>query len=306
MNVRRLPQNPIIYPEMDESVGTNINGPSLIRVPDWVPEPLGRYYLYFAHHHGAFIRLAYADGVEGPWRIYAPGTLRLDQTPCYDHIASPDAHVDTAGKRIILYYHGFALEPEQAERDPLTRRFAVLHGQRSLAATSADGLHFTSGTEILGSSYFRVFFWSGSWYALGMPGVFFRSPDGLHDFEAGPALFGEHTRHVAVKVEGDTLYVLYSTVGDCPEQILLSRIELAPNWLDWQASPPIPVLWPEADYEGADLPLAPSARGSAQHRVRQVRDPCLFEDGGRTYLLYSVAGESGIAIAEVLDLTREP
>ena len=39
----------------------NINGPTVIRVPPWVKRPLGRYYMYFAHHMGAFIRLAYAD-----------------------------------------------------------------------------------------------------------------------------------------------------------------------------------------------------------------------------------------------------
>ena len=49
--------NPLIVPEMSASIGTNINGPSLIRVPDWVENPLGRYYLYFAHHKGKFIRL---------------------------------------------------------------------------------------------------------------------------------------------------------------------------------------------------------------------------------------------------------
>jgi len=34
-------------------------------------------------------------------------------------------------------------------------------------------------------------------------------------------------------------------------------------------------------------------------QVRQLRDPALLETDGRTYLLYSVAGESGIAIAEL-------
>jgi hypothetical protein len=33
--------------------------------------------------------------------------------------------------------------------------------------------------------------------------------------------------------------------------------------------------------------------------VNQLRDPAIFEDNGRVYLLYAVAGESGIAIAEV-------
>jgi hypothetical protein len=31
-----------------------------------------------------------------------------------------------------------------------------------------------------------------------------------------------------------------------------------------------------------------------------MRNPVIFEEDGRVYLLYAVAGESGIAIAEVL------
>lgn len=47
------------------------------------------------------------------------------------------------------------------------------------------------------------------------------------------------------------------------------------------------------------LPLKPSVRGAARSPVRELRDPAIFVEAGRTYLLYSVAGESGIAIAEV-------
>ena len=61
MRVRRFGSNPIIHWGMSASLGGNVNGPSLVRAPSWVPEPLGRYYLYFAHHRGTFIRLAYAD-----------------------------------------------------------------------------------------------------------------------------------------------------------------------------------------------------------------------------------------------------
>jgi hypothetical protein len=43
-----------------------INGPSMILVPGWVENPLGKYYLYFSHHKGDFIRLAYGDMPEGP------------------------------------------------------------------------------------------------------------------------------------------------------------------------------------------------------------------------------------------------
>jgi hypothetical protein len=59
--IDRLPQNPLIRANMDERMGGNIAGPSLIRVPDWIERPLGRYYLYFADHKGDYIRLAYAD-----------------------------------------------------------------------------------------------------------------------------------------------------------------------------------------------------------------------------------------------------
>jgi hypothetical protein len=81
--VQRLDGNPIIRPAMlSGTSGENINGPSLIRVPDWLPNPLGRYYLYFSHHKGDYIRLAYAESATGPWTVYEPGTLRLEQTRC--------------------------------------------------------------------------------------------------------------------------------------------------------------------------------------------------------------------------------
>jgi hypothetical protein len=60
LRVERLPENPIIRPEMlPGRDGANINGPSLIRVPSRVKNPLGRYYLYFAHRsHRAGLQLS--------------------------------------------------------------------------------------------------------------------------------------------------------------------------------------------------------------------------------------------------------
>ena len=46
---------------MDDRMGDNVSGPSLIRVPEWVDAPLGRYYLYFAHHDGRYIRRGESD-----------------------------------------------------------------------------------------------------------------------------------------------------------------------------------------------------------------------------------------------------
>ncbi len=57
---------------------------------------------------------------------------------------------------------------------------------------------------------------------------------------------------------------------------------------------------PEKDYEGAGLPIRPSVSGPARGPLHELRDPAWFKDAdGKEYLLYSVAAEQGIAIAEL-------
>ena len=285
MRIERLPNNPIIRPHMDARMGTNVNGPSLIRTPDWLPNPLGKYYLYFGHHQGDYIRLAWSDHLTGPWTTYEPGVLHLNDAYTTGHLASPDVHVDNGNREIRMYYHG-----------PVPGR-----GQQSKVALSPDGIHFTARPENLGNSYFRVFKWQGATFALGMPGIFYRSQDGLTGFRQGPVLFSEDQRHTALKLDGNMLSVFYSNAHDCPERILLARVELTPDWMSWRASKAVVILEPETDYEGADLPLHPSRRGWSPERARQLRDPGIYREGADTYLLYSVAGESGIAIAKITD-----
>jgi hypothetical protein len=70
----------MIRPQMADRMGDNTNSLSLLRVPDWVEQPLGRYYLYFAHHDGLYIRLAYSNALLGPWTTYRDGVLPLAQT----------------------------------------------------------------------------------------------------------------------------------------------------------------------------------------------------------------------------------
>lgn len=287
----RFQENPILTPQSSRSLGTNLNGPSLIRAPEWLERPLGRYYLYFAHHRGAFIRLAYADRLTGPWNVYEPGTLKLSEAPsCYDHVASPDVHVDDVRQEIRMYFHCPTSSPGSGP-------------QRTFLAVSQDGLRFAADSKSLGPPYFRVFQWGGYHYAIARTGVFLRSRDGAERFESGPALFSRDgrylLRHAAVDLRGDTLWVYYSRIGDRPERILVSRIPLTPDWVTWRASDPEDVLSPELEYEGAHLPLKASAVGEARGPVRELRDPAIFHEGDETYLLYSVAGESGIAIVEL-------
>ena len=52
IEISRKGTGPIIHQAMHPSLGDNINGPSLIRVPDGIKGALGQYYLYFSHHKG--------------------------------------------------------------------------------------------------------------------------------------------------------------------------------------------------------------------------------------------------------------
>ena len=112
-------------------------------------------------------------------------------------------------------------------------------------------------------------------------------------------LFNPDMRHCALLKRGDLLHVFWTQVGHAPERILLSTIDLSGPWDGWKETPPVEVLRPEREWEGADLPLEPSMRSVAYGPVNQLRDPAIFEEDGRVFLLYAVAGESGIAIAEV-------
>ena len=306
-----LTEGPIIHVQDDPRLEGNVNGPSLIRVPSWVDNPLGRYYLYFAHHKGDAIRLAYADALAGPWILHAPGALRLEDssfptTPptreqahpqlqglldadlerLYPHIASPDLMVDEVRHEMRMYYHGRLEDGTQMTR----------------VAVSRDGLHFTPRAEILGNSYFRVFHYGDYWYALAMPGLVYRSRDGLSDFALGPTLFNSDMRHSALLKRGDTLYVFWSQVGDTPERILVSSIDLNADWMSWRDSEPVEVHRAQQPWEGTSLPLEPSRRGAIMHPVNQLRDPAIFFEADDVYLLYTVAGEQGIAVGRLIEL----
>ena len=115
----------------------------------------------------------------------------------------------------------------------------------------------------------------------------------------GPRLFEPNMRHSALLLKGRFLHVFWTRVGDAPERILHSTLDLSSDWMNWKESAAIEVLRPERDWEGAKAPLTPSVRSVAYGAVNQLRDPAIYVEANRTYLLYAVAGESGIAIAEI-------
>ncbi|MDO8543077.1 MAG: hypothetical protein Q7S40_21805 [Opitutaceae bacterium] len=344
LRVVRFEDNPVIRPDMVPGEdGANICYPSVIRVPDWLPNPLGEYYMYFADHKGAYVRLAYANRVEGPWTVYRPGTLKLETAVDAarkavaasgqdsaevkgGHIGSPDVHVDDERKEIRMYFH-FKIQPNES------------WGHRSAVALAKDGRQFRIvSTKPIGEPYFRVFKWEGQYFAVTRSASLARSRDGLQDFVVGNQRFAEaignkvldrppvpevlkkatqragkddeevaagQIRHTALKLDGNVLTVFYSRGGELPEQLYCSTAKLEGDWTTWRLSAPVPVLRPETDYEGANVPPKspshPELRKIPRPMFNEVRDPCIFRDDGRTYLFYSVAGERGIAGAEIFD-----
>lgn len=300
MIAQRISNQPVVSPEHCDRIGTNLNGPSVIKVPDWVAHRLGRYYMYFAHHKGRYIRMAYADELTGPWTVYTPGVLDVTETPfahedlppgpydSYAHVASPDVHVDHDAGLIRMYYHG--LEPDGQQ---LTRH-----------CVSQDGLHFAEHSECLGPPYIRAFFYQDMIYAVSWAGKLMRARNWTYPFETGPDIFGGDPltppnttiRHVAVLINQDQLTLAFSRIGDTPEHLMITGVELGPDWTQWTPSPPKTLLFPELDWEGAHLPVTTSRIGAADKKEHGLRDPCFFEN----YLFYSGGGESAIGIAKLI------
>ena len=165
-SLRRLTDEPLITPHMDNRMGDNINGPSVIRMPDWAAGRLGRYHLYFADHKGSYVRLAYADDLLGPWKTYEPGVLEVSESLfepvdppeppkaarppwaknmqggyLYAHVASPDLHIDHEARVVRMYYHGLLWNGDQQTR----------------IATSHDGLISRRARRFSGRPIFARF-----------------------------------------------------------------------------------------------------------------------------------------------------
>lgn len=328
----RFETNPLIDAGMFATAGlpvvegANINGPSVIEAPSWLPDRLGSYYMYFAHHHGGSIRLAYSDSVRGPWALYTGPRSVLElgtghtigdgEGTTADHIASPDVHVDEDGRHLVMWFHS---PVHDATGRPLAE-------QKSFVAISDDGLDFAipSPNRVLGGPYFRTFRWDGRLYAMANRGWLWRAPSGATDgaglqceleekraiedlWERGRTPLGEQNtrqfgvgvvRHVAVRIVDDRLQIYFSCVGHAPERILYAEMPLAGDWMEWSATTIEEALAPDTDHEGRDLP--DTSISGAQVGVRQLRDPCLLDaSDGRRYLFYSGGGEMNICGAEI-------
>lgn len=280
---------------LGKTAGQFTNGPSVIKVPDWVAEPFGAYYMYFADHRGLDIRLAFSDSLSGPWTVLPNPVLRLNKNLAIrDHIASPDIYVDHSSHTIYMTVHG----------EPISTMY---DDQVSVLVESQDGQAFAQDPSYAGS------IWANFAYAriLKIDETFVRIDPRKHQVSRSDSITGpfsapvhyslpidrEH-RHASVLLDGSTIVIYYTRLRDSPERIYRATIDASKQWGQWALTNEQCVRRPEFSWEGAKFPVALSKPGSA-HSVNQLRDPFIYDDGTNRALFYSYAGESGIAMATV-------
>jgi hypothetical protein len=151
----------------------------------------------------------------------------------------------------------------------------------------------------------RLFRMGTTWWAIakvrgGPGGLLLRSNGPEGPFHVGPSII-PGMRHAAVLVDGDTVQVFFTRIGDRPERILVTSFDPERRWIAEEGTPPRDVIWPQRDYEGVDLPRQASVVGEAAEPVRALRDPYVFTEDKEHHLFYSIAGENGIASARLED-----
>lgn len=200
----------------------NISEPSVIRVPDWIEsadraDPSAEYYMYFAAHHGGFIRLAWAEDIEGPWNLYdmepdvapeelgvlsvwggevidvgqgveiRPGECEPGRRKYRQHASGPFAMADDANQQILLYWGVGTCVWLDDE----------LFGSMQLLAVSPDGLDFNDGIQpaAMGKAFMKLFRSGDEYWGISNQAKVLSPPDpqsptgGYEDVPVGELVF---------------------------------------------------------------------------------------------------------------------
>ncbi len=325
------------YPETDAD---NINGPCLVKLPDWLPHSErisanANYYLYFAHHHGKYIRLAWAEHLEGPYQLVTQSTIvpnpqetvlslstvkmQNDEMRINGHVASPCVIVDHKNKIFKLFFHAYGLPTKTNKR----------MGQKTFLATSSNGLYFGKNVSpvSLGDSYFTPFNIRNRWYAFSNGGFLYRAPSAgetvipfNYDYtkdlwERKSRFFKEAlevyskerkldpaigVRHLSQWINGNTMYVFFSSRTDTPERIYWASVDISDeDFRKWHIRHVELLMQAEKDWEGGHLKPRIAVGGYAKEPINEVRDPFIFNDNGQLYMFYCAGGERGIGMVRI-------
>jgi hypothetical protein len=197
--------------------------PSVIRVPEWIPSnqrpsASANYYMYYGSHTDDYIRMRWAETLDGPWSTFnlggtynghdRRGVFDTDSDPTrdnYDHVFAPDVHVDNVNQRIIMYYHG----KNQGPSYDLPSGTRIWRRHDNFVATSQYGLNFNDPVEaggetghgpvshttegvtrevIIGPDYQHVFEYKGGFYSVSKRGTLQKAPNPADPWAPHPTL----------------------------------------------------------------------------------------------------------------------
>ncbi len=220
--------------------------------------------------------------------------------------------IDDAKKEIVLFYHGQIVSNGEKL------------GQRSGTAVSTDGLHFSPLNQIVGAAYLRVFKHGNLWYSLAGSGALGESDDLHKPFKPVADIIGDDIadslypkdltgprkptkgkerfsiRHVGTDTDGNRLIIYFSCVGQMPEHIMATVVDMSGPAASWKAKEgTLDVLRPELPWEGASVSAAHSVGGKSLELENSLRDPAVFREAGQTWLIYAAAGEHGMGIVKI-------
>jgi|SaaInlStandDraft_1057018.scaffolds.fasta_scaffold05641_4 hypothetical protein len=206
----------------------SIAGPAILRVPKWVYNFLGKYYLCFSHHRANFIRLAHADMPLECGSIYDPGAYGLAESglfhldaavlPVKDglkkiwqnfsiYIANIGDVIDKANQRFVMFYHG--------QRDKLSQVVGI--------ASAVDGVAFGDLTQQIVGAYTHRCAHKYDHYLLGSPGILFHSNRKLMAYYPRDySFFESNFWHFTLAVRTNNPTMIWSWGGDYHECALRS------------------------------------------------------------------------------------
>jgi hypothetical protein len=107
-----------------------------------------------------------------------------------------------------------------------------------------------------------------------MPGILYRSDTGVDNFlPREKLLFDPDMSHTGLRLKGGILHVVWSQVGDTPEHILVSEVDLTTtDWNEWRATQPQELLRAELPGEDSELAIESSLRGGLEFAANALRE----------------------------------
>jgi len=265
----RLTQNPLITVHSSPSLGDNVNGPSIIRVPSWISAP-ARPLLHLLRPPQGPVHspcLCRRESL-GPWTIYEPGVVPVGDTAFF----RPQAGSAWRRCRSVLHARGVtgdlrgpdaqtagAVDARMVDRGAaagrrtLPARRAWGAGRAATAsshsrAKSSDGLHFqVTRADHQGQLSPRVFRSTAISTAWPASASLLRSKDPLGRVRRrSESVRGRPVRRSRPPRRGRPAAAArcmsFSRASATrPRRVMLSTINLTGDWTTWKASAPVEV-----------------------------------------------------------------